>query len=92
MPETEIIQPNEICAKGIHSPCITLLSASVPFLSYFESGNPTDFKETWQCISFVGACNQAKAQCLLAIKAVNDPYFKITVHKDIAICRKESGN
>lgn len=28
----------------------------------------------------------------LALKAVNDPYFKITVHKGLAICEKESGN
>lgn len=48
-------------------------------------------RKLWQCTSFVGVCIQAKTQHLLAWKTVNDPYFKITVHKDKAICRKESG-
>lgn len=64
---------------------------SLHFLSYFKSGTFTDFKESLAMINFVEACNQAKTKYQLALKAVNDSYFKITVLKNIAICREKSG-
>lgn len=64
---------------------------SLHFLTYFKSGTFTDFKESLAMISFLEVCNQAKTKYQLALNAVNDPYFKITVRKNIAICGEKSG-
>lgn len=44
-----------------------------------------------KCIIFLRACNQANIQSLPERKAVNEPYFKTSVHKETASYRVEPG-